>query len=178
MKAKGILKEILNTSIYILVILLFTMFIVKFVCQKTEVIGDSMEATLSDKDNLIVEKVSYELGEPERFDIIVFPAKEDKKYLIKRIIGLPGETIYIDENGNIYVDDILLKENFGLESISYAGNASIPITLKDDEYFVLGDNRNNSLDSRFDEVGTVKRDSVLGRAWLQIWPLNDIHFIK
>ena len=178
MKKNGILKEVLNTSIYILFVLLVTMLIVKFVCQKTEVVGDSMESTLSDGDNLIIEKISYELGEPERFDVIVFPSEKEKIYLIKRIIGLPGEKVYIDSDGNIYIDDELLDEHYGLETIENPGNAAFPILLGEDEYFVLGDNRNNSLDSRFGDVGNVKKDKILGRAWWQIWPLNDIHGIK
>lgn len=178
MRKKGVLKEILNTSIYILFVLLVTMFIVKFVCQKTEVVGDSMEATLSNGDNLIVEKVSYEIGDPKRFDVIVFPSEQEKIYLIKRIIGMPGETVYINNDGKIFINDVLLEENYGLEKIENPGNAIIPIVLDEDEYFVLGDNRNNSLDSRFSDVGNVKREKILGRAWWQIWPVKDIHGIK
>lgn len=178
MRKRGVLKEILNTSIYILFVLLITIFVVKFVCQKTEVVGDSMESTLSDGDNLIVEKVSYEIGNPERFDVIVFPSEQEKIYLIKRIIGMPGETIYINNDGKIFINDVLLEESFGLEKIENPGNAIMPIVLDEDEYFVLGDNRNNSLDSRFSDVGNVKRDKILGRAWWQIWPVKDIHGIK
>lgn len=141
--------------------------------------GRSMNATLNDGDNLIVEKLSYRFGDPERFDIIVFPPQESpKEHYIKRIIGLPGETVQIDAEGKIYINGEVLEENYGLETIRNAGRAAEPITLGDDEYFVLGDNRNNSKDSRSDAVGNVKRSSITGRAWLRIWPLSDIGFLK
>jgi len=178
MSKNHFLKEVLSTSIYILIVLLFTIFLVKFVWQRTEVIGSSMEDTLYDKDNIIVEKVSYRFGDPERFDIIVFPYKYEKKTnFVKRIIGLPGETVYIDESGNIYINEVLLNENFGKEIIEDPGIAFEPITLGDDEYFVLGDNRNNSKDSRFADVGLIKRDSIIGRAWILIWPIKEIQII-
>ena len=104
---KNILKEILSTSLYILTVLIITYLIVKFVGVRTEVIGPSMQPTLYNGDNLIVEKVSYYFHEPERFDVIVFPFKyAEKTHYIKRIIGLPGERVTIDEDGNIY--DILV----------------------------------------------------------------------
>ena len=98
--------------------------------------------------------------------------------MIKRIIGLPGETVQIDENGNIYINGELLEENYGAETIQNPGRAANPITLGDDEYFVMGDNRNNSKDSRSEEVGNVKRSQIIGRAWLRIWPLNKFGLLK
>lgn len=174
MKKNRLLKEILSTSIYILAVLLFTIFMVKYVCQRTEIVGSSMEDTLYDKDNIIVEKVSYRFNAPQRFDIIVFPYQYDKNtHYVKRIIGLPGEKVYIDSMGNIFINDILLYEKYGKEIIEDPGVAANPITLGPDEYFVLGDNRNNSKDSRFSDVGAVKRDDIIGKAWLLIWPLNE-----
>ncbi len=180
MTTKEILKEILSTSIYLLFVLLFTFLLVKYVCQRTEVIGDSMQTTLYDGDNLMVDKISYRFKDPERFDIIVFPYQYGPKnqYFIKRIIGLPGETVRIDEYGIIYIDDKALVESYGKEVIKDPGRAKEAITLGEDEYFVLGDNRNNSKDSRDPSVGTIDRDIIMGKAWLQIWPLNKIHFVK
>ena len=108
---KKVLREVLNTSLYLLVVLCLTYLVIHFVGQRTQVSGSSMEPKLSDADNLIVDKITYKFKEPERFDIIVFPFqyKEDT-YYIKRIIGMPGETVYIDESGNIYIDDELLEE--------------------------------------------------------------------
>lgn len=173
------LKEILSTSIYFLVVLVVTFLVVTYVGQRTMVIGSSMESMLSDGDNLIVDKLSYRFSEPQRFDIIVFPFRyAEKTYYIKRVIGLPGETIYIDGNGTIFIDGEELKENYGKEVIKDPGRAYEPITLGEDEYFVLGDNRNNSSDSRDPVVGNIHRDEFIGKAWMRIWPLNKIGMIK
>lgn len=176
-KMNNTLKEILKTVIYFLILLLIALFIVTFIGQRTVVDGRSMENTLNDKDNLIVDKISYRFKEPKRFDVIVFPYQK-RNYFIKRIIGLPGETVYIDEDGNIFINDLLLKENYGKEVIREPGIASRPIVLGEDEYFVLGDNRNDSFDSRFYEVGNVKKENIIGRAWLRIYPFKKIGFVK
>ena len=108
------LKDILSTSLYLLIVLVMTFLVVTYVGQRTKVIGSSMSPTLADGDNLIVDKISYRFHDPERFDIVVFPFRyADKTYYIKRIIGLPGETVYIDEEGTIYIDGEVLDENFG-----------------------------------------------------------------
>ncbi len=173
-------KEIMSWIFYILFVVVLTYLIIHFVGQRTVVDGRSMENTLHDGDNLIVEKLSYRFGDPKRFDIIVFPPKGSPKELyIKRIIGLPGETVQIDDDGNIYIDGELLEENYGKETILNPGGAAEPITLGDDEYFVLGDNRNNSTDSRNrGQVGNIKREDIVGRAWVRIWPLSDIGVLK
>ena len=171
-------KERLSWVFYIAFVLVLTWVIITFVGQRTRVDGRSMMNTLHDGDNLIVEKLSYRFSDPKRFDIIVFPPTGKKEYYIKRIIGLPGETVQIDENGNIYINGELLEENYGAETIQNPGRAANPITLGDDEYFVMGDNRNNSKDSRSEEVGNVKRSQIIGRAWLRIWPLNKFGLLK
>ena len=171
-------KEILSWVFYIAFVLVLTWVIITFVGQRPRVDGRSMMNTLHDGDNLIVEKLSYRFSDPKRFDIIVFPPTGKKEYYIKRIIGLPGETVQIDENGNIYINGELLEENYGAETIQNPGRAAKPITLGDDEYFVMGDNRNNSKDSRSEEVGNVKRSQIIGRAWLRIWPLNKFGLLK
>lgn len=173
------LKEVLGTSLYLLIVLVLTFLVVTYVGQRTKVSGSSMEPMLSDGDNLIVDKISYRFSEPERFDIIVFPFRyKEKTYYIKRIIGLPGETVYIDEEGNIFIDGELLTESYGRETIADAGRAYEPITLGEDEYFVMGDNRNNSSDSRDPVVGNIHRDEFIGKAWMRIWPLNKLGIIK
>ena len=171
-------KETLSWVFYIGFVLVLTWVIITFVGQRTRVDGRSMENTLHNGDNLIVEKLSYRFSDPKRFDIIVFPPTGKKEYYIKRIIGLPGETVQIDEDGNIYINGELLEENYGKETIQNPGRAAQPITLGDDEYFVMGDNRNNSKDSRSEEVGNVKRSQIIGRAWLRIWPLNQFGLLK
>ncbi len=171
--------EILSLLLYIVVVFGICFLIITFVGQRSRVSGSSMEPTLSDGDNLIVDKISYRLHDPERFDIIIFPYQyEDNTYYIKRIIGLPGETVYINDAGEIYINGTLLKENYGLETIQNPGLASEPITLGEDEYFVMGDNRNNSTDSRFASVGKIKRQDIIGKAWVRIYPFNKIMVIK
>ena len=175
---KSILKEILSTSVYLLVVLLITYLIVNFVGQRTEVVGSSMENTLSDGDNLIVDKISYRFTEPKRFDIIVFPFEyEDETYFIKRIIGMPGEEVMIDEDGTIYIDGKELRESYGKEVIQDPGRAAETIELGADEYFVMGDNRNNSTDSRSELVGNLHRDEIIGRAWVRIYPFDQMEVI-
>lgn len=178
---KKVLKELLNTGLYLLFVLAATWLIITFVVQRTEVEGSSMETTLSDGDNLFVDKLTYRFKDPERFDIIVFPFqyKEDT-YYIKRIIGLPGETVQIDESGRIYIDGEVLEESYGREVIrpECIGRAAEPVTLAEDEYFVMGDNRNNSSDSRTEVVGNIRRKDIIGRAWVRIWPLDKFGVLK
>ena len=176
---KKVLKEILSTSLYLLVVLVITYLVIHFVGQRTQVQGESMEPMLQDGDNLIVDKITYHFKAPQRFDIIVFPFqyKEDT-YYIKRIIVLPGETVQITGEGTIYIDGEVLEEGYGREVIRDPGNAYSPVTLGEDEYFVLGDNRNNSSDSRSSSVGLIHRKDIIGRAWVRIWPFSKISVLK
>lgn len=176
---KEIMKEIISTSLYLLVVLLAAYLIITYVGQRTQVSGESMETTLQNEDNLIVDKISYRFNDPERFDIIVFPFQYDRDtYYIKRIIGLPGETVQVDLEGNIYINGEILEENYGKEVINNPGRAYEPITLANDEYFVMGDNRNYSSDSRDPSVGNIKREDIIGRAWVRIWPFNKVGILK
>lgn len=166
------LKKILGFGLFVFIVLGATYFIVTFVTHRSRVHTSSMEATLYDGDNIMMDTISYRFHEPERFDIISFPnASDPNEYLIKRIIGMPGETIQIKE-GKIYINDEVLDESYGLEVIAMTGLAEVPVHLGSDEYFVMGDNRNDSLDSRMEEVGNVKREDITGKAWLRIWPLK------
>ena len=176
---KKIVKELLDTSIYLLVVLVLTYLVITFVGQRTQVSGSSMETTLSDEDNLIVDKISYRFSEPKRFDIIVFPFEyEEDTYYIKRIIGMPGERVQIDGEGNIYIDGEVLEESYGREIMESPGRAWEEITLDEDEYFVLGDNRNHSSDSRDPSVGNIKRKDIIGRAFLRIWPFEKFGILR
>ena len=176
-----IMRELLNTAIYLLCVLGAVWLVITFVGQRTEVEGASMENTLHNGDNLIVDKLSYRFHDPERFDIIVFPFQfQDNTYYIKRIIGLPGETVQIMDDGSIYINGEKLEENYGMEVIKpeTIGRAAEPIELGDDEYFVMGDNRNNSSDCRTDMVGNIKRENIIGKAWLRIWPVSDFGVLQ
>lgn len=170
---KSVMKDVLTTILYIAIVFAIAWFIITFVGQRTVVNGQSMENTLDDGDNLIIDKITYRFRDPQRFDIIVFPYQyAENTYYIKRIIGLPGETVQIDADGNIYINDKILKEGYGREKILDPGIAAQPITLGKDEYFVMGDNRNNSMDSRDPRVGIVHGKNFVGRAVFRIWPLS------
>ena len=172
------LKELLSMLIYIGVVLGVTFLIITFVGQRTHVSGESMKNTLDHGDQLIVDKITYRFQDPERFDIIVFPFHyKENTYYIKRIIGLPGETVQIAD-GTIYINGEVLEESYGREVMQDPGIAAEPITLGEDEYFVLGDNRNQSSDSRDPSVGLIHRDEIIGRAWLRIWPLDSFGILK
>ena len=174
---KEIIKELAGWLLYIVLIITFTWFVVTFVGQRTEVSGSSMETTLSDKDQLIVDKMTYRFRDPKRYDIVVFPYQyQDNTYYIKRIIGLPGETVQI-LSGMVYIDGMRLDEHYGDEIMENPGIAEEPLTLGEDEYFVLGDNRNNSSDSRASDVGLIHRKDLIGRAWIRVWPLSQIGVI-
>lgn len=175
---KSILKELMGWIVYIIIIVALAWGIITFVGQRTQVSGSSMETTLSDGDQLIVDKISYRFRDPNRYDIVVFPYQyEENTYYIKRIIGLPGETVQIVD-GYVYIDGQQLDEHYGNEVMLDPGIAEEPVTLGDDEYFVLGDNRNNSQDSRAANVGVIHKKDLLGRAWIRIWPLSEFGVIK
>lgn len=175
---KGVVKELLGWVLYIAIIIGLTFLIVTYVGQRTKVSGESMEATLQDEDNLLVDKISYRFRDPKRFEVIVFEHGTD--HYIKRIIGLPGETVQIIGN-DIYINNELLEEDFSRDGeMGTAGVAANPITLGENEYFVLGDNRLHSHDSRaFSRVNgdMVTTDLIVGRAWVRIWPFETIGVI-
>ena len=128
-KSRGIAGEILSFLLYVVVVVGITFLIIHYVGQRTYVSGSSMENTLSDGDNLIVDKLTYRFSDPKRFDIIVFPYKyEENTYFIKRIIGLPGETVQIVD-GIIYIDGEALQESYGREVMKNSGLAADPVTL-------------------------------------------------
>ena len=179
-KQKSTAASILSWILYLLIVVILSFLCVTFVAQRTKVIGQSMYPFLNDGDQLIVDKISYRLRDPKRFDVVVFPYRyEQNKNYIKRIIGLPGETIQII-GGEVYINGDKLHDPYGeqIGLMDYAGTAEEPYTLADDEYFVLGDNRNNSKDSRFGDVGPILKDELIGRAWLQIYPFSDFGFVN
>lgn len=175
---KSLLAEAFSWTLYIIVILVVTFLVVQFVGQRTTVNGVSMYPTLNDGDSLIVDKITYRFSNPKRFDVVVFPFQyQEGTYYIKRVVGLPGETVQIVE-GVVYINGQPLEEEHGWGMIEKAGLASEPVTLGEDEYFVLGDNRNNSSDSREPSVGNVRKNNIIGRAVVRIWPVSEISLVK
>lgn len=175
-------KRRLRRLFWALVCICLTFFltwsVTEFVGQRTEVEGMSMSPTLKDKENLILDKISYRFRDPERYEIVVFPPKyKENTYYIKRVIGLPGETVQI-RNGEVYIDGMRLEGDETYGKIKDPGLAAEPFLLGEEEYFVLGDNRNDSIDSREPEVGAVRREDILGRAFFRLWPLSEFGFLS
>ncbi len=139
----------------------------RLVIQNFVVDGNSMEPNMSSGQWVLVNKLAYKVGDPARGDVVVFnsPSPSGPPVLIKRIIGLPGETVKV-QGGNVYIDDKLLIESY--ISVTTSGNRTL--ALGENEYFVMGDNRNNSSDSR--SWGALDRSMMIGNAWLRIWPFS------
>ena len=162
-------------GLYCLTVIAVVFLVPRYVAERVVVEGRSMEPTLYDSESVFSQKITPRFGTLKRFDIVVFDPPQrmaDEDYYIKRIIGLPGEQIQIVD-GMIYIDGNLLDEHYGkLDKISNAGRACDPILLGEDEYFVLGDNREISKDSRSEMVGNVKRASIAGKVMFRIWPIK------
>ncbi len=175
-RKKGAIVVVSYIAAIILVVYLFN----SFLFAPMRVIGDSMNPSLRDKDVVIINKIVYTFNDPERFDLVVFPYKYDTstKY-IKRVIGLPGETVEIKDS-KIYINDELLVEYYGIlgkdEDVKYANYG--PVKLGEGDYFVLGDNRNHSDDSRSSDVGSIKRDTIIGKACFRVLPFSDIGSLR
>ena len=153
-------KEILSYVIIIIIVLLIKQFIITPI----KVNGDSMNNTLKDKDIMILDKISYRFQNIKRFDIVV--VKKDKEYLIKRVIGLPGETVEY-KNNKLYINNKNVAEKFNHEKTT---DFILEEKIPEGYYFVVGDNRPNSNDSRY--IGLIKEEEILGKTSLVIFPFN------
>lgn len=178
-KAKKIIKECMIWLVEIIFVIVLAYLIIAYGVERTIVLGDSMNLTLKDREKVIINKMVYRYSDPERFDVIVFrqSGKEHSYYNIKRIIGLPGETVQIID-GIVFIDGTPLKEKIEVEPMVNGGLADEEILLEENEYFVLGDNRNNSEDSRFANIGTILRTDIIGKAWIRIKPFDFISQIN
>lgn len=155
---KNYIKEFLPYFMIILVVVLIKTFVVSPI----RVNGASMDPTLNDKDVMLLDEISYRFSDIERFDIVV--VKEEDEYLIKRVIGLPGETVEY-KNDKLYIDGKYVKEDF-----KHKETFDFSTTLGKDEYFIMGDNRTNSTDSRV--FGPISRDKIMGKTSLTILPIS------
>lgn len=159
-----------------LFVLLFWMAAVSFIAfvlvlvfgTKTAVIGDGMNPVLYNFGEVLINKSSFVLFKPRVGQIIAFyPNGNKNSYLyLKRVVAVGGDEVLI-ENGHLYVNGSLFEDEDLYETMEYAGLAEEPIVLAKDEYFVLGDNRNDSEDSRYGNIGPVKRDDIIGRVWFR-----------
>ena len=174
-----LLKEIFSWIIEIAIVLMMAFVLVYFIGMRTSVVGQSMSETLENGDQILVNRFMYKVIGPKANDVIVFLPNGNEKshYYVKRVIGVPGDTVQI-KNGRIYVNGTEFTEKVDVASIEDAGLAADAVTLGDDEYFVLGDNRNNSEDSRYANIGNIKREYIIGKAWFVISTGDRFGFIK
>lgn len=178
--SKEMIREIFDTVFFCFAAVLIAFVLVFSFGMRISVIGVSMEPALYNGQEVLVDRFSYKLLSPKRGDIIVFLPNGNKNshYYLKRVVGLPGEKIQII-GGYVYINEVLLEEDESYDKIADPGIAETQITLGIDEYFVLGDNRNSSEDSRSGNVGAVKKDTITGKAWFHMGCEEDtMDFIK
>jgi len=164
------LRTIIRVLVYVAVVISAAWFIVYSFMNQVIVSGNSMTPVLEADDMCLVNRLAYDLGNPKRFDVIVFERIDTGKQNIKRIVGLPGETVQII-SGRIYINNTLLDNPY-TDNISLPGIAENSVVLEENEYFVIGDNADASEDSRFSNIGNVKKEDMKGKLWLIIKPVS------
>lgn len=166
-------STLVEYTVYLLIIVLMLVIVPKYIMEKVNIDGSSMENSLYDGEQVLIEKVSRYFKGPERFDVVVFTKAHGTytKTYVKRVIGLPGETVQIIGN-RILINGEEIAEDFGKNPMDTAGIAEIPVLLGEEEYFVLGDNRRVSSDSRDKSVGVVNSDELDGVVFLRVAPFS------
>ncbi|MCI8991486.1 MAG: signal peptidase I [Eubacterium sp.] len=175
----SIIRKISIWVVEIIIVIVIAATLSYFVGLQSSVVGKSMAPTLDAGDEILINRFSYKLTDPKTNDLIVFLPNGNEKshYYIKRVIAVPGETVQI-KDGQVYVNGKPFEEEIEVDPIENAELAAEEILLENDEYFVLGDNRNNSEDSRYANIGNVKSEHIIGKAWFCISPGNKIGKIK
>ena len=173
-----LIKEVAVWGIEIVLTILLAFTLVYFIGLQTSAVGQSMANTIYNGDTVLVNRLVYAVSDPKPNDIIVFkPNGNEKSHLyMKRVIGVPGDTVQII-NGLVYVNGEIFIDEVSVPSIEEAGIANEPIILKEDEYFVLGDNRNNSEDSRFANIGNVQKEHIIGKVWFKFVSWSEFEFL-
>ena len=173
-----IIKEIIAWALELVIVVGVAFVLVYFIGLRTSVVGQSMAPTLDSGDEILVNRFAYKVTQPKVDDIIVFLPNGNEKshYYIKRVVAVPGDTVQI-KKGVLYVNGKQVEESKEYDSMEDAGLAEEEITVGEDEYFVLGDNRNNSEDSRYANIGNVKKEYVIGKAWCIISPFGKLGLI-
>lgn len=164
-----VIKDIFEMIVGGLIAIFLAFVIVFSVGMRTSVIGDSMEPALYNGQEILMNRVIYRLSLPKRGDVVVFlpNGNQNSHYYVKRVVGLPGEKVQI-KDGSVYINGVLLEEDDSFDKMAEAGIAENELELALDEFFVLGDNRNSSEDSRSGNVGAVKKDTIIGKAWFHM----------
>ena len=163
-----VIKEIFSWFLWIFASMLLAVVLVFCIGMQTSVIGPSMEPSLFNGQKIFLNRLIYKVASPREGDVIVFLPNGNEKshYYVKRVVGVPGDTLYI-KNGLLYVNDEAVEEYFN-DRIAEPGLLGSEVTLGEDEYFVIGDNCNNSEDSRSANIGTVRKSYIIGKAWMKL----------
>ncbi len=169
------MRRIIDWGVDIIVVLALAWFFINSFCMQVTIPGQSMSPLLDPEDVVLVNKLTYDLSNPRRNDVVAFE-REDLKINVIRIIGIPGDVVQIID-GWVYLNGEPLKDE-ELGAAYPAGLAESPVELGTDEYFLLGDNRDSSEDSRFTNIGNVRREQIIGKVWLRILPLFRIKLIR
>jgi len=171
-------KEVMSWVIECAIVIFIAYTLVTFFGCRTTVVGNAMNDTLTNEEQILVNRFIYNVSSPKQGDVIAFLPNGNEKshYYVRRVIACPGDTIQIKE-GVVYVNGEAYQEKITVASIEDAGVASEEIKLGDDEYFVLGDNRNNSEDSRLANIGNVKKSYIIGKAWFYFKSIGNMGFI-
>lgn len=169
-----LLKDVMELLVGGAVAVFLAFVLVFSIGMRTSVIGDSMEPALHNGQEILMNRILYRISTPKRGDVVVFlpNGNQNTHFYVKRVVGLPGETVQIRE-GNVYIDGVLLDENELFDKIVDPGIAQNELLLEGDEFFVLGDNRNSSEDSRSGNIGAVKKDDIIGKAWFHMAAQDD-----
>ncbi len=173
-----IVKEVITWILEIAIVLVIAFVFVYYIGFRTSVVGNSMSSTLENRQEILVNRFIYSISNPKPNDIVVFLPNGNEKshYYVKRVIGVPGDTVQILD-GAVYVNGELFEEAVETAAILDAELAAEEIELAEDEYFVLGDNRNNSEDSRYANIGNVKKEYIIGKAWFIVSPFKNFGFL-
>lgn len=164
-----LLKDVMELLVGSAVAVFLAFVIIFSAGMRTSVIGDSMEPALYNGQEILMNRIVYRISTPKRGDVVIFlpNGNQNSHYYVKRVVGLPGETVQIRE-GNVYIDGLMLAEDDRFDKIVDPGIAQNELLLASDEFFVLGDNRNSSEDSRSGNIGAVKKDTIIGKAWFHL----------